>query len=83
MGQHYLNHLLTQGTSLKLPIEGEKRNDLPLIKVLGVLSEALLALLARKDHLEALKQVVIGLIVVAFGAVEPFLACMDTHRLGK
>lgn len=46
-----------------------------LLEGLGVLAEALLALLAGKGHLERLQELVRLLLVVAVGAVKPFLAC--------
>lgn len=45
-----------------------------LLEDLGVLAEALLALLAGERHLERLQELVRLLLVVAVGAVEPFLA---------
>lgn len=46
-----------------------------LLKLLRVLAEALLALLARKRQLVPLLQRVVLLLVVALGAVEPLAAC--------
>lgn len=45
-----------------------------LLELLRVLAEALAALLARERHLERLHELVRLLLVVALGAVEPFLA---------
>ena len=45
-----------------------------ILKLTRILSEALLALLARENHLEALQQLVVLLLLVALGAIEPFLA---------
>jgi hypothetical protein len=42
---------------------------------LGVLAEAFPTLLASESHLEALEKGVLLLFRMAFGAVEPFLAC--------
>lgn len=44
------------------------------VELLGVLAEALLALLAGKDHFEALQKGVFFLLAMAFGAVKPFSA---------
>lgn len=51
-----------------------------LLKFLRILAEALLALLARERHLEGLLELVRLLLVVAVGAVEPFLACLIHFR---
>lgn len=48
------------------------------LELLGVFSEALLALLASKHHLEGLLELMRLLFVVALGAVEPLLACFIT-----
>ena len=49
-----------------------------LVKLLGVFPEALLALLASEGHIEALEQSVIFGFSVAFGAIEPFAACVGS-----
>jgi hypothetical protein len=45
-----------------------------LLKLLGVLAEGLLALLAGKGHLEALEERMVRDFFVALGAVEPLAA---------
>jgi hypothetical protein len=44
-------------------------------KLASVFPEALLAFLTGEDHLELLQQLMVFALVVAFGAVEPLLAC--------
>jgi hypothetical protein len=39
-----------------------------------ILPECLLALFADEDHIESLRQRVVGLLRMALGAVEPFFA---------
>jgi hypothetical protein len=47
-----------------------------LLELLGVLPEALFALLAGKGHVEALLQRMVGRLAMAFCTVEPFPAWM-------
>lgn len=44
-----------------------------------VFSEALLAFLAGEDHLVLLLELVVGVLCVAFGAVEPLLAARSAN----
>ena len=46
----------------------------PVFILAAVLAEALLALLAGKDHFEALLEGMVGLLLVAFCTVEPLAA---------
>jgi hypothetical protein len=48
----------------------------PIFELAGILAEGLLALFADEDHFEALEERVIGRLLVAFCAVEPFFACL-------
>ena len=50
-------------------------STIPVLKLAGILAEALLALLTCEGHLEALEQRVVRGLLVAFRAVEPFAAC--------
>lgn len=55
-------------------------NHSPVLELAGVLTECLAALLAYEDHFEALQQRVVGLLLVALGAVEPLLAAWRADR---
>jgi hypothetical protein len=48
--------------------------DVRILKLARILSKGLFALFAYKDHVEGLHQRVVGLLGMALGAVEPFLA---------
>jgi hypothetical protein len=48
----------------------------PVFELAGILAESLLALFADEDHFEGLEERVISRLLVAFCAVEPFLACL-------
>src|SRR5690242_15004068 len=52
----------------------------PVLELAGVFAEGLLALFAYEDHLKALQQRVVGRLLVAHGAVEPFLAARRADR---
>lgn len=54
-----------------------------LLKLLAVLAEALLALLAGEDHLERLEKGVRLLLLVAFGAVKPLPTCIPPVRTDR
>ena len=54
-----------------------------LLELLSILPEALLALLARKDHLILLHQRVVCRLLMALRAVEPFLACVRDERVSR
>ena len=46
----------------------------PLLELARILAEGLFALFADKGHLEGLGKIMVGGLVVAFGAVEPLAA---------
>ena len=47
-------------------------DDLRLLELLRIFPECFLALLADECHVKTLQKRVVGLLLVAFGAVEPF-----------
>lgn len=47
-------------------------DDLRLLEFLRIFSKCFLTLLADERHVKALQQRVVGLLLVAFGAIEPF-----------
>ena len=55
-------------------MNGVVGTDVPVLELARVLAEGFLALLADKDHLEALQEGVVFFLLVACGAVEPLLA---------
>lgn len=52
----------------------------PLFELARILAKAFLALLAGKGHLKALQQRMVGRLLVALGAVEPFPACVCHYK---
>lgn len=61
----------------------EGRYSPPILILAAVFAEALLALLTGKDHFKALLEGVVGLLLVAFCAVEPLAACQTLlHVVG-
>ena len=61
-------------------MNGVVGTDVPVLELARVLAEGFLALLADKDHLEALQEGVIFLLLVARSAVEPLLAAGRADR---
>lgn len=55
-------------------------SSVPVLELAGVFAEGLFALFAYEDHLKALQQRVVGRLLVADGAVEPFLAARRADR---
>ena len=47
---------------------------LRILKLAGILAKGLFTLFAYKGHVEGLHEWVVGLLLVALGAVEPFFA---------